>query len=904
MTLQQRACLVFVVVLAIAPRASATTLYVAPDGNDAWSGRTAKADGKDGPLASLAGARDAIRKLNAGAELREPVAVMIAGGTYPLTETFVLAPQDGGTAAAPITYRAADGAKPIFTGGRAITGFKPGADGIWTTQIPDVKDGKWYFEQLWIDGRRATRARTPNEFYFHIAGKVATGIDPDTGKPASLSGRAFVGRKGEIDVLAGVPKDRLSDVTAVFYHSWDTSRMRVSSFDPASRAVIGAAPMQRDFGAYEASQRYHVENFKQALDAPGEWFLDRDGTLYYKPLPGEEPEKIVAVAPVTSEFVHVAGRPQDKAYVGHVTLKGLSFQYGQYILPPKGQGDSQAVISMPGMINLDGARDVTIEDCEIAHVASAGVWFRAGCQNCKLVHSYLHDLGCGAVRIGEMRGVTDATATGHITVDNNVLRGGGRIFPDAVGVLIGHSADNSITHNEIADFYYTGVSVGWVWGYANSVAKRNSIEYNHIHHIGMGVLSDMGGVYTLGPSEGTTVSNNVVHDVYAYSYGGWGLYTDEGSTGITFENNLVYDTKTGSFHQHYGKENVVRNNLFIDSQLQQVQRSRAEQHLSFTFANNVIYYHTGKLLDGLWKDANVAMKNNVYWNAGGGEISFAGMSFADWQKSGKDAGSVIADPLFVDPVHRDYHLRPESPALKLGFKPFDYSKAGVYGDAAWVDLARSATFPPLRVAPPAPPAPPLTFKEDFEAYANNARITGPTQVVEKKGDSIAVTEEQAAAGKRSLKFTDAPGLAASFNPHLFYKPGHADGVTTFSFDVRPEAGAKIFHEWRDAAQPYHAGPSLTIADGKLTAPGTNPIDVPQGKWTHIEIRCGMGNDSTGTWAMTVATEGAKPIDKPKLRLKSPEFKRLDWLGLCSTATDKVTWYLDNLELKTTSDGGQ
>jgi hypothetical protein len=439
----------------------------------------------------------------------------------------------------------------------------------------------------------------------------------------------------------------------------------------------------------------------------------------------------------------------------------------------------------------------------------------------------------------------------------------------------------------------------------------------------------MGGVYTLGPSEGTTVNNNVIHHVYAYSYGGWGLYTDEGSTGVTMENNLVYRTKTGSFHQHYGKENVVRNNIFVDSLNHQIQRSRAEPHLSFTFENNIVSYHTGKLLDGKWKDANVAMRNNVYWKAptpspgtpgeGGGEgrastiggwpkgdpaipLTFDNLSLEDWQKAGKDAGSVIADPRFTDPEKFDFHLPPGSPALKLGFKPFDYTKAGIYGDPAWLKLAPPVNEAYLRIAPPAPPPAPISFKDDFEAYpANTAKLPGATVVTERKGDAIAVTADVAAGGKKSLKVTDAPNLAAQFNPHLYYKLSHTRGTTTFSFDLRPEPGAVIFHEWRDNAQPYHPGPSFTIKDGKLTAPGTNPIDVPDNKWTHFEIRCALGDDSTGTWAMTLTTEGARPIEKPKLRLKSPDFRHLDWLGFCATGNAATSFYLDNLDLSTTAE---
>jgi hypothetical protein len=262
-------------------------------------------------------------------------------------------------------------------------------------------------------------------------------------------------------------------------------------------------------------------------------------------------------------------------------------------------------------------------------------------------------------------------------------------------VWIGQSSDNTITRCDIGDFFYTGISVGWRWGYDESAAKRNRIEYNHLHHLGYRILSDMGGVYTLGPSEGTVVSHNVIHDVYATRYGGWGLYPDEGSTGILYEDNLVYNVQDGCIHQHYGKENIFRNNILAFSDQGQIALTRAEPHLSFTFERNIVYWDQGQLLGyaGWGNGAKVILRNNLYWRAGAKPFDFAGKTWEQWRTAGNDEGSLIADPLFVDPDKRDFHLKPGSPAEKIGFKPFDFSQAGVQGEPEWKKLATSLEYP-------------------------------------------------------------------------------------------------------------------------------------------------------------------------------------------------------------------
>jgi hypothetical protein len=276
------------------------------------------------------------------------------------------------------------------------------------------------------------------------------------------------------------------------------------------------------------------------------------------------------------------------------------------------------------------------------------------------------------------------------------------------------------------------------------------------------------------------------------------------------------------------------------------------------------------------------------------------MTLEAWRKAtGHSEGSIVADPTFRDPGSRDFRLAADSAALAVGFKPFDYGKAGVYGDADWVALAAEETYPPLEVAPEPPPPPPLAFSDGFETTPPGRPPLGIQAMhVEGKGDRVAVTEEAAATGKRSLEVADAPGMQAAWNPHFYYRPHHTGGTTTLEFAIRTAPETTMFVEWRSDGHPYLVGPSLWIEEGRLRARGRQALlNVPAGKWVRIRMTATLGEAADGTWDLAVTLPGGETKTFPDLPVGKAGWKTLYWLGFCSLNTTKTAFYLDDLRLE-------
>ncbi|MBR0874907.1 right-handed parallel beta-helix repeat-containing protein [Bradyrhizobium tropiciagri] len=667
---------VLVSVLSGRSAAAQADIYVSTSGKEQWSGRLPepRQDGTDGPVASIEQAKRRVAELRLREPGRErPIIVSIRGGTYYLSEPLTFGPEDSGTENSPTIFEAFSNETPVLSGGVRITGWQITDEGHWRTTLDEVRSGQWSFAQLFVDDQRRYRPRLPERGYYQIAEQLGRG------------------QFGFADGDIRTDWADLKDVEVVAFHVWSAPRMRIRSVVAAEHRVVFT---NQSWRAFDKGNRYLVDNVRDALRQPGQWYLDRSlGQLTYIPKAGEQPDKAVVIAPRLEQLVAFRGDLPGKRWVTNLQFRGLTFAHSNWTLPSTGQDFPQAEIGLRAAIEAFGARDIAFERCAIRHVGACGIAFGAGSRNNRLESCELIDLGGGGVKIGHAgSGTWDSIRqpandpemhVSHHVIRNCLVAHGGRLHPAANGIWIGQSSYNTVEHNDVFDFYQIGISVGWTWGYTRSDAHHNDIAFNHVYRIGQGVTSDMGAIYTLGVQPGTVVRNNHIHDVRSFLDAGWGLYTDEGSSEIVMENNLVHHTKSAGFHQHFGRENRIRNNIFAYAGEFPLEVTKSEPHISFYFERNIVYWSNSKPLIGGCPAAsppcnvNIKFDRNIYWNTVAKRPVFPGSFLLNlWREGTQDEQALFADPLFVDAEKSDFRLKANSPALQTGFQPFDATQAG------------------------------------------------------------------------------------------------------------------------------------------------------------------------------------------------------------------------------------
>ncbi len=686
---------------------AADEYYVSPDGKDEWSGTlpAPNEEGTDGPFGSISHARKVIRRVRETGRLPDKITVYLREGRYRLERPLRFRAADS----TPVVYTSYPGEEAVIDGGRTIDGWsvtEVNGTQAWMAELPEVAEGEWFFRQLFVNGERRPRASFPKDGLYRVA--EVPGM-PESNRWGGGSYSEFRLEEGQMQEWKN-----LTDVEIVLFHFWIDERFPVADFDAETEMITSSrasqAPLSEGHG--EKLAPCAIEHVFEALTEPGEWYLDREeGKLYYIPKQGETPENTEVVAPRLLQLIRAEGQPRDNQYVEHIRFRDLRFEHTRCDQPGPAVEDRlapalrdedrphrrwyrgekasapQGAADVPGVLYFQGARNCAVEDCRVAHVGWYGIELADGCRGNRIEGNEIADGGAGGVKMnGASYDEPPCLRTGNNRITDNRIHRMGRVHHSGIGVLSMHSYGNVIAHNHIHDLYYSGISCGWVWGYSPSISRDNIIEDNHIHDIGQGMLSDMGGIYTLGVQPGTVLRRNLIHDVEKLNYGAWCIYPDEGSSHILIENNICYRTNGEIFHQHYGRENQVRNNIFAFGGDSITAHGRTDlQHKAFTLERNVMITDGQPIYSGGYgaklKEENHRSDLNLLWDVGEKQLTFKDreetVEMDGWRELGHDRHSLVADPQCQDPRNDDFTLAPDSPAItELGFQPIDLSDVG------------------------------------------------------------------------------------------------------------------------------------------------------------------------------------------------------------------------------------
>ena len=717
------------------PRAgrAGACFYVSTLGDDRWSGTLpapagSGASATDGPFATLTRARDAIRALKGRAGgVDGPVSVLVLGGTYRFSEPLQLTGRDSGTAAAPVTYRAFPGERPVLSGGAELTDWQPYRGKIMRCAAPAGPA----FRQLFYDDRRQIRARWP----------ARDAADPRYGGWAFIEEVAPTLEGEEYPRTFGSGTQRPARRWAkpqqaeVFIHPWLcwlNDIIPVESVDAATGTITLTRFAHHGKHELTVGNRFIVENVLEELRGPGQWCLDaEEGAVYFWPPSGSAGEGTV-VAPVADRIFELCGSAGDPVH--HVTIAGFTFAHTRSPFPEQQHAET---FHSPGLrggtVHLEHAEDCRIEGNTFRAVGADGVHLEgANARNTIADNEFAYPGACGVSVASNSKQNTVTWMDREVVAErtreyphfsgnairNNHIHHNGVIKKrcGAIQVFAMNSVDNVIAHNLIHDTSDKAVMMKDGFG-------RITVEHNRMERLGLecadtaAVMSESWFVLDDDPdlSKGLVIRNNLIRDVIgcaAYGtpmkrdyvrgtkaggriwtpYFNWGIYSDNTGMSIVVSGNIVVGTVLGGISLPVGNPTDIKieNNIFVDALASQADlqvgggRTKGEGASGNRFVRNIICYTTrnAALLNTTeqTRTAFAECDYNLYHPAVGQIPVVNGVpdgSFEAWRELGFDRNSVFADPLFVDRAGGDFRLRPESPAFALGFRPIDVDRIGL-----------------------------------------------------------------------------------------------------------------------------------------------------------------------------------------------------------------------------------
>lgn len=575
--------------------ALAGELWISPKGND-WNEGTRLA-----PKATLTSAlRQAREWRRTGDErVQGGITIYLEGGTYSLYEPVFIRPEDSGTAESPTVIRSVAGEDVVISGGVRITDWKKQGR-LWMADVPMFNGRPLDFRQLWIDGKKAVRARDVEDF--EKMNRICS-VDEKNEilyVPA-VAVRKLINGKGEL---------KANYAEMVLHQMWCVANLRIRSVEiqgdsaavrfhqPESRIQFEhpwPRPMVTTDGHNSA---FYLTNARELLDVPGEWYHDIESRkVYYYPREGE---KMEAIVPAIETLVQVEGtldrpvshirfekitfshttwmRPSEK---GHVPLQAGMYLTDGYRIDPKmkrdylnHQLDNQGWLGRPAAaVRVAGANQIDFERCRFEQLGSTGLDYEEGTLGGVVRGCVFRDIAGNGLLVGSFSPAAHETHLPYDPADSRELCAFQQInncyFTEVgnedwgcLAIAAGYVRDINIEHNEISEVPYSGISLGWGWTQTVNCMRNNRVHANLIHHYAKHMY-DVAGVYTLGSQPKSYVTENCVHSIYTPSYvhdpNHWFyLYTDEGSSFITVRDNWTEGEKY--LQNANGPGNVWENN--------------------------------------------------------------------------------------------------------------------------------------------------------------------------------------------------------------------------------------------------------------------------------------------------------------------------------------------------------